>query len=123
MRYVAYKNGECPGSWQHSRNQIVGNRRHFGEWSHTARVICHQCGRKVSVSRRGIMHRHERRVKPMGALEELQNAVAKLIVHDEYYCDTGSHYGLHRVVLIGYVTPAELALLRGEKKPQQKEAQ
>jgi hypothetical protein len=41
-------------------------------------------------------------------------AEGRLYIKHEYYCDTGAHSGMHFVRLEGYVTPEELADLRGE---------
>jgi hypothetical protein len=60
VRYKPYATEECPGSWWSSKNPIDEQRNSRGEYSHTARVICDKCGRKVQVSRRGTMHRHEK---------------------------------------------------------------
>jgi hypothetical protein len=38
----------------------------------------------------------------------------RLHIVREYLCDQGSHSGMHFVRLEGYVTPEELADLRGE---------
>lgn len=72
MRLKPYKNGECRGSWHWPEPEGEFNLHPTHCCDKTYKVyrgtvICQYCGRKVSISKRGFMHRHEKMVgEPRG---------------------------------------------------------
>jgi hypothetical protein len=73
MRLKPYKNGECKGSWNcpEERGEFSLHLIHPGCDAtyrvYRGTVICQYCGRKVPISKRGFMNRHEKMVgRPVG---------------------------------------------------------
>lgn len=74
MRFKPYEHGECKGSWMYPEPEGEYGLRPCwcGPVEHTHRiyggtVVCQYCGRRVGISKRGFMHRHENMVgEPRG---------------------------------------------------------